>query len=94
MPALAAFGAFLARMVASRAGYWIVSILAFFGLQMATSKLVVGPLLDQLTAILSGAPAQLIPWIRFLQVDVYVTMVLSAYATAASLNAVRLKKGT
>lgn len=91
-PWLAPIAAFLSRMIQSRIGFWVLSGLAFFGLQWGATQLVVGPLLAQIQSAFVGLPADLIAWLSFLNIDRYVTIVLSAYATAAGASALRLRR--
>lgn len=89
---LGAIGAFLSRVVASRIGYWILAALTFFGLQFVATEFVADPLLAQIQAAFAGAPAEILEWLAFLNVDKYITMILSAYAAAAAVGSLRLRK--
>lgn len=89
---LGAIGAFLSRVVASRIGYWVLAAMAFFGIQFMATEFVADPLLAEIKAGFAGAPADILEWLAFLNVDTYVTMILSAYAAAAAVGALRLRK--
>lgn len=91
MPLLAG----LSRLMSTRAGHWILSILAFFGLNWVAQEFAIDPLLNLAKDYISAGPAELIPWLSFLNIDRYITMILSAYAVAAAGGALkmRMKKG-
>lgn len=89
---LVGIGAFLSRVVASRIGHWVAIALAFLGIQWAATQFVVDPLLNQIQQAFAGAPAEIVQWLAFLNVDTYITMILSAHAAAASVGALRMRK--
>lgn len=92
MQFLIGLGAWLGEFVASKVGFWVLSALVFFGLQWGTTEFVVEPLLARIQEAFSGAPSDIIQWLAFLNVDRYVTIVLSAYATAASVGGLKLMR--
>lgn len=92
MPLLAVIGAFFSRLVASRVGFWVVGALAFLGINFVSHSFVVGPILEAIMDSVADLPASLIAWLRYLNIDRYITAVLSAYASAAAVGALRLKK--
>ena len=65
--------------------------MAFLGLNFVAQEFAVTPLLDQIKASISGAPGDILAWIGFLNVDKYVTLLLSAYATAAAAGALKMR---
>lgn len=82
----------LTRMFGTKLGQWILSALAFLGLYWASSEFLVGPFLDRIQSSFSGAPAALVQTIAYLRIDQYITIVLSAYATAAAGGALKMRK--
>jgi hypothetical protein len=82
----------LSRLIGSRIGQWVLSALAFLGLYYATSEFAVQPLLDFIQSKISGAPEVAIQTLGYIGFDVYVTAVLSAWATAIGASALRLRK--
>lgn len=95
MPAIwAALTAVLANLVRTRIGFWIMSALTAFGLQLVTSKFVVTPALDAIKGQFTVMGADAIGWLAYAQVDKAITITLSAYAAAATFSAVRLSKAT
>ena len=82
----------LGRLVASRLGFWIAAALGTLGLQLVTQTAVVGPAIDLVSTKFSGFPADLLAWVAFLNVDKMITIILSAYAAAATLSAVKLRR--
>lgn len=88
----AALVAVLGNMVRSQIGFWIASALGAFGLHLVAQEFVVSPALAEIQSHLNGLPATGLAWLAHLKVDRVVTILLSAYAAAASLSAVRLRK--
>src|SRR4051812_33175259 len=83
MPALAAWiGAAISFIFNSQIGRWIVSALLFLGLELGTQKAVTGPMLAYMQSATSGLPASAVGWLAFFNVDRYITIIMSAYATA------------
>ncbi|WP_164240842.1 DUF2523 family protein [Stenotrophomonas maltophilia] len=81
----------LSRLVGTRLGQWVLSALAFLGINFMTQKFAVDPLLGQIKSSFAGAPGEIVAWLGFLNVDKYVTLVLSAYATAAAAGALKMR---
>lgn len=81
----------LSRLFGTRIGQWILSALAFLGINFMTQKFAVDPLLGQIKSAVSGAPGEIVAWLGYLNVDKYVTLVLSAYATAAAAGALKMR---
>lgn len=81
---------------ASRMGLWIAGALAWLGVSLGSSKLLIEPAIDQLraymTAGMSGGNlgADAIAWAGVLNFDVAVTMIISAYVTRQGVQAGRL----
>lgn len=82
----------LGRLVSTRLGFWIAAALGTLGLQLAVQQVAVGPAIDMVQTNFSGMPSDLVAWVSYLNVDKFVTIVLSAYAAAATLSAVKLRK--
>lgn len=84
----------LSRLIASRAGQWVLQILLFFGIQFVSSKFVAGPIKAGLSAAFGGVTSDVLAWIGFLNVDTALTIILSAYASSAATGFTlqRLKK--
>lgn len=88
MPAMIAWVlAGLARLFASRIGQWVTSALVFLGLELATSQVVVAPLLAQIQSV-AGAVGTGAVWLGFFNIDRYITIILSAYAVGAGKSAI------
>lgn len=88
MPAIIAWViAGLARLFASRIGQWVTSALVFLGLELATSQVVVAPLLAQIQAVAGGVGTGAV-WLGFFNIDRYITIILSAYAVGAGKSAI------
>ncbi|WP_182267820.1 DUF2523 family protein [Stenotrophomonas maltophilia] len=81
----------LSRLFSTRVGQWILSALAFLGLNFVAQEFAVTPLLDQIKGSINGAPGDILAWVGFLNVDKYVTLILSAYATAAAAGALKMR---
>jgi len=70
----------LSRLVGSRIGQWAVQLLLFFGVQVVAQHVVLAPIKASLAAAFGGMPAAVIAWLAYLRVDVFLTLIASAYA--------------
>lgn len=82
----------LSRLVGTRLGQWVLSALAFLGINFITQKFAVDPILGQIKSSIAGAPGEIVAWLGYLNVDKYVTLILSAYATAAAAGALKMRR--
>lgn len=82
----------LSRLFSTRLGTWVAGAMLFLGIELVASNFVVGPLLDEVIGAFAGLPGDMAAWLAFLNVDRYITIVASAYATAASIGALKLRK--
>lgn len=96
MPVLIAFLVNALRvMLFTRAGSFLVSLLSFFGLQIATQKLVIGPALEQVASFFtSGVPggeigAAALQWAGVLRLDQAASMLISAVGARMTIGAAR-----
>lgn len=95
MPAIwAALTAALSVMVKSRIGFWIASALASLGLTLAVQKFAMQPVLSMVQQYWGGIPADVAAWMAYMGADRVITIILSAYAAAATMSAVRLRKSS
>jgi hypothetical protein len=83
----------LSRLVATRAGQWLVQIMLFFGVQMVATHVVMGPVKAGLGAAFGGMPADVLAWMAYLRVDRALTIILSAYAANAGTRFFMQRKG-
>lgn len=96
---LVALGVNLLRtMLMVKAGVIIAKALMFLGLTIAVQKLAIEPLLEQVRGLISGGPsgslgAIVLAWAGVLKLDTAVTMILSAYGTAAAIRSARVALG-
>lgn len=82
----------LSRLFGSRLGQWILGAMAVLGITLATQQFVVEPFLQMIQNAISGAPSLAVRVIAYIGFDIYVTATLTAYATAAGMNALKLRK--
>lgn len=87
---LAVVGGWLSRLIAMRGGKWIAMALFSMGIELAITGAFMLPFIDNARTAMSGIPVQLAEWMGVLQVDVYVSLVLSAHAIAALKEARRI----
>ena len=84
MPALAIWiAALIGRVFASRLGMWVVSALAFLGLQFAVHRVAVQPMMEHILSVTSGLSAEAVQWMAFFNLDKYISIIVSAYAVSA-----------
>lgn len=86
MPILAAW---IARIFASRIGQWIVSALVFLGLSIGTEQAVIGPFRDSIAATWAGMGGNVAAGLAYINVDKFITIILSAMTARATLSAGR-----
>lgn len=91
-PLIAAAMAALSRLVSTRAGMWIATALGALGLSLATHEIAMGPIMNMVRSSASGIPADLAQWLGVLQVDRYITIVLSAFTAGAVKRAFLARK--
>lgn len=85
-------------MLMIKAGVIVAKILLFFGIQIVTDRYVIDPLLDFVRGMIDTGPAggigaALVGWAGVLKFDQALSMILSAYATAASIRSLRVGFG-
>jgi hypothetical protein len=71
------------RVMSTRIGAWIVQMMLFFGIQMASQALLLAPLKAGLSAAFSGMASDVLAWVSYLNIDRALTIILSAYATVS-----------
>ncbi|WP_266182161.1 DUF2523 family protein [Dyella humicola] len=76
----------LSRLIASRAGQWVLQILLFFGINFVSNKFAADPIKAGLARAFGGMTADVLGWVGFLQVDAALTIIISAYAAASLTN--------
>lgn len=89
---IAAVMAAFSRLMASRLGIWIATALGALGLSLATHEIAMGPIMNMVRSSASGIPADLAQWLGVLQIDRYMTIVLSAYTAGAVKRAFLAKR--
>jgi hypothetical protein len=95
MPAIwAALTAAFGFLIRSRIAQWIATALAAFGLHLFAQKFAVTPALNGIKSAMGGLGADGIAWMAFLKVDKAISIVLTAYAAAAALSSIKLRKSS
>lgn len=85
----------LARLVVSRAGIWVLSAMAFIGLEWITFEGVMEPIMDYVQSAAGGAggiSGDLAGWMGVLNIDKYITIVTSAFLVGAGKRAILAKR--
>jgi len=91
-PLIAAVMAAFSRLVSTRVGIWVATALGALGLSLATHEIAMGPIMNMVRSSASGIPADLAQWLGVLQVDRYITIVLSAFTAGAVKRAFLARK--
>lgn len=93
MPAiLAVLVSMLRAMLLAKAGLFVLKVLGFFGLAFVTNKYAIQPMLDQIEQYVnnignaSGIGAVALQWAGVLNLDKAVSMIISAFSTAALIK--------
>lgn len=92
-PLIAALVGAFSRLVATRAGMWVVSVLGFLGLSLAVQGVAMGPIMDQVAAHMQGVGGDLASWMGVLQLDRYVSVTLSAFTIGSVKRAFLARRG-
>ena len=99
VPFVAAGGAILAglvaafgRLFASKLGVWIASAMAVLGLQFIATEALVEPILNQLQSMAGGIGGMAGQWFGVVNIDKYITIVLSAHAVGAAKRAILARR--
>lgn len=91
-PILTAAGAFLSRLLFSRLGMWLATALVFIGIEFAAIGVAIPSFRDAISGNLGGLPGELVQWMGVLNLDVYLTVILSAYAAAHAKKAIMRRR--
>lgn len=81
----------LSGLVFSRLGAWVAGAFAALGIGLAVQGVVFDQLIDYAQSAFSGLPSTLAAWVGFLNIDKYVSLVISGYL-GASVKKVIIRK--
>lgn len=82
-PLIAGLTGAFSRLIFSKSGAWIAAAMVFLGLELVSYQVAIAPLRDEVAAKFSNLPASILEWMGVLNLDMYATIVISAYAAAA-----------
>ena len=91
-PLLAAIGALFSRVIATRAGQWIATALAALGISYVTTEAVLDPIIGLVQSSFGGVGATAAQWMGVMNIDKYVSIVLSAYTAGGIKRAIMVKR--
>ena len=81
----------LSGLIFSRAGAWISAALVSLGIGLSVQTFVFDQVMDYAQQGISGLPASAAAWIGFLNIDRYITLVISGYL-GASVKKIIMRK--
>lgn len=81
----------LSRLFKSEIGQWVLHALAFLGIYFVSKEFAVDPILDWIKDQFTGIPQEVTDTFGYIGMDVYITAVLSAYATAVAGGALKMR---
>lgn len=84
MPAVfwGALTAAFSRLFASRLGMWVTGLLVYMGIGIVAQKAVVMPSIDYIKDYIASSEITVaVQWMAYLNFDIAITMLFSAYAT-------------
>jgi len=70
------------RLIFSRAGMWVVSTLVFLGIGFGTQQYALPAVTGYFQQGFGGLPANAAAWVGYFRIDVYCSIIVSAYAAA------------
>lgn len=82
-PLIAGLVAAFSRVIFSRAGAWIAAAMVFLGLELVAYQVAIAPLRQAVADKFAALPASILEWMGVLNLDLYATIVISAYAASA-----------
>lgn len=91
MPIVAAVLTALGWLIRTQIGRWILTALAAIGIGFATKSAVVDPIIDYVLNTVGGVPGDIADWMGYMNIDKYITIVLSAYSAAAGKRVILRK---
>ena len=92
-PLLAGIGTMLSRLFFTQGGRWAIALLASLGLALTTQTFVMGPIMDRASEGFTQLPPNVAQWLGYLNVDKYVSIVISAYV-GSGIKSVILRRVT
>ena len=81
----------LSGLVFSRAGAWIAGAAAALGIGLTVQVALFDQLMDYAQTGFSGLPAKAAAWVGFLNIDRYVSLVISGYLGASAKRIIMRK---
>lgn len=89
-PFVATLLAWFSRLMMLKLGVWIVGAMMYLGIYFGTQNFLVDPLVDQVLVLATGTfVGPVAQWAAFLNVDKFITMVMSAYTAAGAISATK-----
>ena len=92
-PVIAALMAAFSRVMGTRLGQWIVTALGAVGLQLVVGNTVMDQVMNMVRSSAGGIPGDLAAWLGVLNIDRYITIVLSAFVAGGIKRAILAKRG-
>lgn len=83
----------LSRLFSTQIGGWIATAALALGITLVATEAAVEPMMDMAAGALGGMPAQAVQWLGVLNIDKYITIVISAYAAGGIKRAVLARRG-
>lgn len=87
---LEAAGAMFSRLMLTQGGKWVAGILLTLGINIAGGAVVNSIFVSKVGEAMGGIPAEFKDWMGVLQVDVYVSILISAYIVRNVKDSARL----
>lgn len=78
-PIIAGAMAAFSRLMSTRFGVWIATALGALGLSFATHSIAMQPIMDMVRSSAGGIGGDMAQWLGVMNVDQYITIVMSAY---------------
>lgn len=91
-PLIGAIVAGFSRLFATRIGGWVAMAMIALGLSWVTTEAVMTPVIGMVSSAAGGLPATIAQWLGVLNMDKYISIVLSAYAAGGIKRAVLARR--
>lgn len=81
-----------ARLFSTKIGGWIATAAVALGIGLVTQESLMGPAMQAVQSAASGVPGAALQWAGVLNLDKYITIVLSAYTAGGIKRAILARR--
>lgn len=94
VPLVGGFIAAMGRMFSTKIGGWVATAAMALGIGLVTNEAIMQPAIQAVQSAAAGVPGTALAWAGVLNLDKYITIVLSAYAAGGIKRAILARRPT